>query len=95
MNIKEYKSELGKLYQQKHEEAPLRQIVAGIYSLFEYYISCGDKLPISISANEYKFTSSTQIVRLIDQMKQRGCIVEYVIDKRPNGDNNFVLTDLM
>jgi len=92
---KEYKSELGKLYQSKREEAPLNKIVFDIYKMFEYYIEVGETLPIQISAKEYKTLTSRQILWVVDQLKQRGCVVEYAIEKRPNGDNNFVLTDLV
>lgn len=95
MSIKEYKSELGKLYQQKHEEVPLRKMVAGIYSLFEFYISCGDKLPISVSAKDYLNLTTGEIERVILQLSYLGCVVEYSIEKRPNGDSNFVLIDLL
>ena len=33
--IKEYKSELGKLYQSKREEAPLQKIVFEVYSFVD------------------------------------------------------------
>lgn len=94
MSIKEYKSELGKLYQQKHEEAPIRKIAAGIYSLFEYYISCGDKLPISVYALGvfYKLTVD-EIEQIILHLSYLGCVVEHSIEKQTNG--KFVLIDLI
>ena len=94
MNIKEYKSELGKLYQQKHEEAPLRKIVAGIYSLFEFYISCGDKLPISVSAlGVFHDLTADEIERIILHLSYLGCVVEHSIEKQTNG--KFVLIDIV
>ena len=45
MKTKEYKSELGKLYQSKRDEAPLRKIVFEVYSLFKFWIESGEMLP--------------------------------------------------
>jgi hypothetical protein len=95
MNIKEYKSELGKLYQSKREEAPLQKIVFEIYSLFKFWIESGEMLPISISAKDYQRLTDNQIELVIIQLADKGCKVEYVIEKRINSENKFVLVDLV
>lgn len=95
MNTKEYKSELGKLYQSKREEAPLQKIVFEIYGLFKFWIESGEMLPISISAKDYQRLTDNQIELVIIQLADKGCKVEYVIEKRINGDEWFVLTDLV
>ena len=64
MNTKEYKSELGKLYQAKREEAPLQKIVFEIYSLFKFWIESGEMLPINVSAKDYRPFTSTEIMRI-------------------------------
>ena len=95
MSIKEYKSELGKLYQSKREEAPLQKIVFEIYSLFKFWIESGEMLPIQISAKDYSGLTDNQIDLVINQLSVKGCEVEYVIDPQLNGDEWFVLTDLV
>ena len=95
MSIKEYKSELGKLYQSKREEAPLQKIVFEIYNLFKFWIESGEMLPIQISAKDYSGLADNQIDLVINQLFVKGCEVEYVIDPRLNGDEWFVLTDLV
>ena len=92
--IKEYKSELGKLYQSKREEAPLQKIVFEVYSLFKFWIESGEMLPIQISAKDYQKLTASEIELVIIQLADNGCIVEYVIEKHINGENKFVLVDL-
>lgn len=94
MNTKEYKSELGKLYQSKREEAPLQKIVFEIYSLFKFWIESGEVLPISISAKDYQRLTDNQIELVIIQLADKGCKVVYDIEKRINGENKFILVDL-
>ena len=93
--IKEYKSELGKLYQSKREEAPLQKIVFEVYSLFKFWIESGEMLPISVSAKDYSGLTDNQIDLVINQLSVKGCEVEHVIDQQFNGDERFVLTDLV
>ena len=93
--IKEYKSELGKIYQSKREEAPLQKIVFEIYSLFKFWIESGEMLPINVSANDYRQLTANQIELVIIQLDDKGCKVEYVIEKHINGENKFVLVDLV
>ena len=93
MNTKEYKSELGKLYQSKREEAPLQKIVFEIYSLFKFWIESGEMLPINVTAKDYKAFTSTEIMWIIDQLKQKGCVVEFKYDSVVG--KQFVLVDLV
>lgn len=79
MNTKEYKSELGKLYQSKREEAPLQKIVFEIYSLFKFWIESGEILPISISAKDYKDLDGKAIYFIQEQLMKQGCVVNYLI----------------
>jgi hypothetical protein len=53
MSIKEYKSELGKIYQSKREEAPLQKIVFEVYSLFKFWIDIFYPAPICILYYSY------------------------------------------
>ena len=80
MSTKEYKSELGKLYQSKREEAPLQKIVFEIYSLFKFWVESGEMLPINVSANDYRAFTSTEVRWILDELEQRGCVVEYNCD---------------
>ena len=91
--IKEYKSELGKLYQSKREEAPLQKIVFEVYSLFKFWIESGEMLPINVSAKDYRAFTSTEVMWILDELEQRGCIVEFKYDSRI--DKQFILTDLV
>ena len=77
MSTKEYKSELGKLYQSKRDEAPLQKIVFEVYSLFKFWIESGEMLPINVSANDYQAFTPKEIVWILDELEQRGCVVEY------------------
>ena len=63
---KEYKSELGKLYQSKREEAPLQKIVFEVYSLFKFWIESGEMLPINVSANDYQAFNPSEIVHILN-----------------------------
>ena len=94
MSNKEYTSELGKIYQSKREEAPLQKIVFEIYSLFKFWIESGEMLPISVSAKDYRQLTANQIELVIIQLDDKGCKVEYVIEKHINGENKYVLVDL-
>ena len=91
--IKEYKSELGKLYQSKREEAPLQKIVFEVYSLFKFWIESGEMLPINVSANDYQSFNPTEIVWILNAFEQRGCVVEYDYDSVVG--KQFTLTDLV
>ena len=93
MSTKEYKSELGKLYQSKREEAPLQKIVFEVYSLFKFWIESGEVLPINVSANDYPAFTSTEVMWILDELEQRGCIVEFKYDSRI--DKQFILIDLV
>ena len=93
MSTKEYKSELGKIYQSKREEAPLQKIVFEIYSLFKFWIESGEMLPINVSANDYRAFTSTEVRWILDELEQRGCVVEFKYDSRI--DKQFILTDLV
>ena len=93
MSNKEYKSELGKLYQSKREEAPLQKIVFEIYSLFKFWIESGEMLPINVSAKDYRAFTSTEVMWILDELEQRGCIVEFKYDSRI--DKQFILIDLV
>ena len=93
MSTKEYKSELGKIYQSKREEAPLQKIVFEIYSLFKFWIESGEMLPINVSAKDYRAFTSTEVMWILDEFEQRGCIVEFKYDSRI--DKQFILTDLV
>ena len=77
MKTKEYKSELGKLYQSKRDEAPLQKIVFEVYSLFKFWIESGEMLPINVSANDYRAFTTTEIMWILNEFEQRGCVVEY------------------
>ena len=90
---KEYTSELGKLYQSKRDEAPLRKIVFEVYSLFKFWIESGEMLPINVSAKDYRAFTSTEVMWILGEFKQRGCIVEFKYDSRI--DKQFILTDLV
>ena len=90
---KEYKSELGKLYQSKRDEAPLQKIVFEVYSLFKFWIESGEMLPINVSAKDYRAFTSTEVMWILDELEQRGCIVEFKYDSRI--DKQFILTDLV
>ena len=96
MNTKEYKSELGKLYQAKREEAPLQKIVFEVYSLFKFWIESGEMLPINVSAKDYHFIIPEQITWVIDNLKKKGCVVEYETKNTIIGmDHKFILVDLV
>ena len=94
--IKEYESEIGKLYQSKREEAALQKIVFEVYSLFKFWIESGEMLPINVSAKDYHFTIPEQITYVIDNLKKKGCVVEYETKNSIMGmDCKFILIDLV
>ena len=96
MSTKEYKSELGKLYQSKREEAPLQKIVFEVYSLFKFWIEKKEKIPINVSAKDYHFTTPEQITWVIDNLKKKGCVVEYETKDSIIGmDRKFILVGLV
>ena len=93
MSTKEYKSELGKLYQSKRDEAPLQKIVFEVYSLFKFWIESGEMLPINVSANDYPAFTPKEIVWILNAFEQRGCVVEY--DYGIVTGKQFTLIDLV
>ena len=93
MKTKEYKSELGKLYQSKRDEAPLQKIVFEVYSLFKFWIESGEMLPINVSANDYRAFTTTEIMWILNEFEQRGCVVEYKYDSVVG--KQFILTGLV
>ena len=92
--VVKYKSELGKLYQEKQSNAYLDKIVFDIYTGSEFKVRCGDTLPI-----EYEYKSSifephkgvlteTELTYILDALHKRGCVV--VVDSV-----TFTLTNLL
>ena len=93
MSNKEYTSELGKLYRSKRDEAPLQKIVFEVYSLFKFWIESGEMLPINVSAKDYRAFTSTEVMWILNEFEQRGCVVEY--DYGSVTGKQFTLIDLI
>lgn len=93
--VKERTSRLGKMYDLQRGNEPLNKIVSEIYGKFEFWISCGEVLPIQATLETQQNFTATQLEYIINELNQRGCVVDYLIEKSINGKRYFVLTDLL
>lgn len=84
-------SNLGKLYEQKQGLRDINNIAESVYQSFEFFVKCGEKLPIIASPVELvgKTLTNEDRQQITDYLKQRGCVV-----KCPSMCS-FVLVDLL
>lgn len=84
-------SMLGKLYEQKQGLRDINNIAESVYQSFEFFVKCGEKLPIIASPVELvgKTLTNEDRQQITDYLKQRGCIVEC------SSACSFTLVDLL
>jgi hypothetical protein len=90
-----YKSAIGKLYQEVQENLCLDKIVIELYTLLEFEIKTGQKLPIFINAEVVRGKSSKEIEYIQNSLYDLGCKGEFLFEKKPDGKIEFVLVDLV
>ena len=90
-----YKSAIGKLYQEVQENLHLDKIVTELYTLLEFEIKTGQKLPIKINAEVVRSKSSKDIDYIKDKLYDLGCKGDFLFEKKPDGKIEFVLVDLI
>lgn len=86
-----YKSAIGKLYQEVQENLHLDKIVTELYTLLEFEIKTGQKLPIKINAEVVRSKSSKDIDYIKDKLYDLGCKGDFLFKKNPDGKIEFVL----
>ena len=71
-------SMLGKLYEQKQGLRDINSIAKSVYQSFEFFVKCGEKLPIVASPIELVGKTLTKEERqhIVDYLKQKGCLVK-------------------
>ena len=90
-----YKSAIGQLYQEVQENMQLDKIVTELYTLLEFEIKTGEKLPININAEVVRGKSSKEIEYIQNSLYDLGCKGEFLFEKKPDGKIEFVLVDLV
>lgn len=88
-------SKLGKLYEQKQGLRDLSQISTSVLQSFEFFIICGEKLPITVSPVELDITERFEmkdIENILGLLKGEGCIVDY---KYEDYKHKFTLKELL
>ena len=90
-----YKSAIGKLYQEVQENSQLDKIVTELYTLLEFEIKTGQKLPIFINARIVCGKSSKDIDYIKDKLYDLCCKGDFLFEKKPDGKVEFVLVDLI
>ena len=90
-----YKSAIGKLYQEVQENLHLDKIVTELYTLLEFEIKTGQKLPIFINAGVMCGKSSKDIDYIQNSLYYLGCKGDFLFEKKPDGRIEFVLMDLV
>ena len=71
-------STLGKLYEQKQGLRDINSIVESVYQSFEFFVKCGEKLPIIGSPVELvgKTLTNEECEQITEYLKERGCIIK-------------------
>lgn len=90
-----YKSAIGKLYQEVQENLHLDKIVTELYTLLEFEIKTGQKLPIKINAEVVRNKSSKDIDYIQNSLYDLGCKGDFLFENKPDGKIEFVLVDLI
>ena len=92
---KVYISAIGKLYQEVQENLYLDKIVTELYTLLEFEIKTGEKLPIFINAGVMCGKSNREIEYIQNSLYDLGCKGDFLFEKKPDGKIEFVLVDLI
>lgn len=92
--MKQYVSELGKLYQAKQTNSKLDDIVATIRNYLEFEIVSGQKLPITTSVECVRGLSTNDLWYVTVGLCEHGCVGDFLFEKKPNGKIEYVLEDL-
>ena len=88
-------SKLGKLYEQKQGLRDINAIALSVLQSFEFFIICGEKLPITVSPVELDITERFELKdmeNILDFLKEQGCVVDY---KYEDCKHKFILKDLL
>ena len=88
-------SKLGKLYEQKQGLRDYKKIAFSVLQSFEFFIICGEKLPIVASPVELGITERFELKdmeNILEFLKEQGCVVDY---KYEDCKHKFILKDLL
>ena len=88
-------SKLGKLYEQKQGLRDYKKIAFSVLQSFEFFIRCGEKLPIVASPVELGITERFELKdmeNILDFLKEQGCVVNY---KYEDYKHKFILKELL
>lgn len=87
-------SKLGKLYEQKQGLRDINVIAESVYQSFEFFVKCGEKLPITVSPVELDITERFELKdmeNILDFLKEQGCVVNYKYEQQ----HLFTLIELL
>ena len=89
-----YTSALGKLYAEKQGLRDLNAVAESVYQSFEFFVKCGEKLPIVASPVELDVTERFEVKdmeNILNFLKVKGCVVNY---KYEDCSHKFTLVEL-
>ena len=87
-------SKLGKLYEQKQGLRDINNIAKSVYQSFEFFVKCGEKLPIVASPVELDIADRFEMKdmeELLSYLKEKGCVVNYKYEQQ----HLFTLVELL
>lgn len=90
-----YTSTLGKMYAEKQGLRDINNIAESVYQSFEFFIKCGETLPIIASPVELDITERFEMKdmeNILSFLKEKGCIVNY---KFEDCNHKFTLVELL
>jgi len=88
-------SKLGKLYEQKQGLRDINNIAESVYQSFEFFVKCGEELPIIASPIELDITERFEmkdVEKILSYLREKGCVVNY---KYEDCSHKFTLIELL
>ena len=88
-------SKLGQIYEQKQGLRDIKAIAESVYQSFEFFVKCGEKLPITASPIELNFKELFEMKdmeNILSFLKEKGCVVNY---KYEDCNHKFTLVELL
>ena len=88
-------SKLGVLYEQSQGLRNFKNVALSVLQSFEFFIICGERLPITVSPVELGLTERFELKdmeNILDFLKEQGCVVNY---KYEDYKHKFILKDLL
>jgi hypothetical protein len=87
-------SKLGVFYEQKQGLRDINNIAESVYQSFEFFVKCGEKLPIIASPVELDIADRFEMKdmeELLSYLREKGCVVNYKYEQQ----HLFTLIELL